>query len=135
MTAFISCFTEDATVFFPVPEPPQRFAGKTAIQAHFEQVFATIRKTSTSLRPPYHRLRPEDLLVHCPSPDAAVSFFHLPPNQRTAPRALLKMGGIYLLSISMHLTFRLDHPIKLNKRAACAFPSATENICLSQESL
>ena len=99
MTAFISCFAEDATVFFPVPEPPQRFAGKTAIQAHFEQVFATIRKTSTSLRPPYHRLKPEDLLIQRLSPDTAVVSFHLRNNQRLARRTLVleKIGGTWLI--------------------------------------
>ena len=32
MTTFISCFAEDATVFFPLPEPPQRFAGKARFE-------------------------------------------------------------------------------------------------------
>src|SRR6266568_3542734 len=84
MTTFIGCFAENATVFFPLPEPPQRFAGKAAIRAHFEQVFAAIRKTSTSLRAPYHRLRPEDLLVQQLSSDAAIVSFHLRNNEHIA---------------------------------------------------
>ena len=39
MPQFIACFAANATVFFPLPEPPERVAGKQAIQRGFEQVF------------------------------------------------------------------------------------------------
>ncbi len=100
MTNFIGCFAEDATVFFPVPEPAQRFDGKAAIQAHFEQVFATIRKASTSSRAPYHRLRPEALLVQLLGPDAAIVSFHLRNTERIARRtlALKKVDGTWVIA-------------------------------------
>ncbi len=99
MTTFISCFAEDATVFFPLPEPPQRFAGKAAIRAHFQQVFATIRKGSASLRPPYHKLKPEEPLVQLLTPDAAVVSFHLRNSERIARRTLVlqKVGKSWLI--------------------------------------
>ena len=39
MKQFIACFADDATVFFPMPEPPERVQGKQAIQQRFEQCF------------------------------------------------------------------------------------------------
>jgi ketosteroid isomerase-like protein len=48
MQQFISCFADNATVFFPMPEPPERAEGKQAIQHRFEQVFASIRSTAKS---------------------------------------------------------------------------------------
>lgn len=36
MKTFIACFTDDATVFFPMPEPHERVQGKQAIQQRFE---------------------------------------------------------------------------------------------------
>jgi uncharacterized protein (TIGR02246 family) len=100
MTTFISCFAEDATVFFPAPEPPRRFDGKPAIEAHFEQVFAAIRKTSASSHPPYHRLKPEDLLVQLLSPEAAVVTLHLRNTERIGRRTLVlkKTGGTWLIA-------------------------------------
>jgi len=38
MQQFIACFADDATVFFPMPEPPERVQGKQAIQQRFEPV-------------------------------------------------------------------------------------------------
>jgi Ketosteroid isomerase homolog len=38
MKQFIACFADDATVFFPIPEPPERVQGKQAIQQRFERV-------------------------------------------------------------------------------------------------
>ena len=35
MEQFIASFADDATVFFPTPEPPERVQGKQAIQQHF----------------------------------------------------------------------------------------------------
>jgi ketosteroid isomerase-like protein len=32
MQQFVACFADDATVFFPLPEPPERVEGKQAIQ-------------------------------------------------------------------------------------------------------
>src|SRR5262245_52599280 len=46
MKQFTACFADDATVFFPVPEPPERVQGKQAIQRRFEQVFDSIRRAA-----------------------------------------------------------------------------------------
>lgn len=99
MPAFIRCFAEDATVFFPVPEPPQRFDGKEAVRAHFEQVFAAIRKSSSSSAPPYHQLVPQDLAVQVIAPDAAVVSFTLRNAERIARRTLVfkKINGDWLI--------------------------------------
>src|SRR5689334_8797897 len=59
--AFMACFAAEATVFFPSPEPGQRYAGKAAIHEHFQQVFSGIRNSSRASAPPYHRLDVEDL--------------------------------------------------------------------------
>ena len=50
MKQFIACFADDATVFFPMPEPPERVQGKQAIQQRFERVFASIRSTAKTVR-------------------------------------------------------------------------------------
>ena len=57
---FVVCFADDASVFFPVPEPPERVNGKHAIQQRFERVFASIRSTAKS-GPPFHHLTAEEL--------------------------------------------------------------------------
>jgi len=35
MPAFLACFADDATAFFPAPEPPERVTGKAAIPVAF----------------------------------------------------------------------------------------------------
>jgi ketosteroid isomerase-like protein len=57
MKQFIACFADDATVFFPMPEPPERVQGKQAIQRRFEHVFASISGTAKS-SPPISLSRP-----------------------------------------------------------------------------
>jgi ketosteroid isomerase-like protein len=99
MPAFIGCFAEDATVFFPAPEPPERFSGKAAIQTHFQQVFDSIRKSASS-GPPYHRLIPENLEVQLLGADAAVVSFHLRNTERIARRTLVlkKVHGVWQIA-------------------------------------
>ena len=99
MHEFIRCFADDATVFFPIPEPPQRYDGKAAIQEHFEQVFAGIRKGSTASAPPYHHLAPQDQVVQLLGPDAALVSFHLRNAERVARRTLVlkKTDGKWLI--------------------------------------
>jgi ketosteroid isomerase-like protein len=93
LDAFIACFDDDATVFFPTPEPPQRFDGKAAVRAHFSQVFAAIRQGSQATAPPYHRLAPEDLTVQPLGRDAALVSFHLRNAERIARRTLVLSRG------------------------------------------
>jgi uncharacterized protein (TIGR02246 family) len=89
MPSFIRCFAEDASVFFPVPEPAKRFDGKKAIQAHFEEVFAAIRTSSVSAKPPFHRLIPEDLQVQLLGGSNAVVTFQMSNAVRIARRTLV----------------------------------------------
>ena len=85
---FIACFADNATVFFPVPEPPQRVEGKQAIQQRFEQVFASIRSTAKS-GPPFHHLVPEDLSIQLMPGQTAVVSFHLKNQERIGRRTLV----------------------------------------------
>jgi ketosteroid isomerase-like protein len=86
--AFRACFDDRATVFFPIPEPPQRFDGRAAFEAHFQQVFKAIRSAAPS-GPPFHHLDPEDLHIEALGPDAALASFHLRNNQRIARRTIV----------------------------------------------
>lgn len=88
ITTFVSCFAEDATVFYPDPEPPARVTGRMAIEARFEQVFAAIRAEAEG-GPPYHRLVPVDLAVQPVADDVAVVTFHLASERRTGRRTLV----------------------------------------------
>lgn len=99
MPAFIACFADDATAFFPAPEPPERVVGKAAIRSRFQQVFDAIRKGAGG-GPPYHRLEPQDLQVQSIGADAAVVTFHLRNSERIARRTLVfkKVQGTWLIA-------------------------------------
>jgi len=88
LAAFMDCFADGATAFFPQPEPPQRFEGRAAIRSQFERVFAAIRAAAPS-GPPYHRLDDEDAAVQVLSRDAAIVTFHLRNATRLARRTLV----------------------------------------------
>ncbi len=88
MPTFIACFADEATVFFPSPEPPLRFTGKRDIQQQFEVVFSGIR-TGAASGPPFHHLDPHDLLVQMISSETALVSFHLLNAERTARRTLV----------------------------------------------
>src|SRR5215469_8744260 len=88
MQQFIACFADDATAFFPTPEPPERVQGKDAIRGRFEHVFASIRSTAKS-GPPFHHLTPEDLSIQLMPGRTAVVSFHLRNAERIARRTLV----------------------------------------------
>ena len=88
MPAFSACFSDEATVFFPSPEPPFRVIGRSAVQRQFEHVFAGIRKSAAS-GPPYHRLDPHDVLIQALDLKTAIVSFHLINAERTARRTLV----------------------------------------------
>jgi ketosteroid isomerase-like protein len=98
MKQFIACFADDATVFFPMPEPPERVQRKQAIQQRFERVFASIRSTANA-GPPFHRLVPEDLSIQLMHGHTAVVSFHLRNEERIARRTLVltKVNGRWLI--------------------------------------
>ena len=94
--AFVVLFAEDATLFFPTPEPPQRFEGRAAIGEHFRSVFNRIRQTSEVKSPPYQKLVPEELAWQVYSRDTAIAIFHLRNEERIARRTVvlvLRNGG------------------------------------------
>jgi ketosteroid isomerase-like protein len=98
MQQFIACFADNATVFFPMPEPPGRVDGKLAIQQRFEQVFASIRSTTKS-GPPFHHLAPENIAIQIMPGQTAVVSFHLRNSERIARRTLVlvKTNGQWLI--------------------------------------
>jgi ketosteroid isomerase-like protein len=102
MKQFIACFADDATVFFPMPEPPERVQGEQAIQQRFELVFASIRSTAKT-GPPFHHLVPEDLSIQVMPGHTAVVSFHLRNEERIGRRTLVltKMNGQWLI-IHLH---------------------------------
>jgi ketosteroid isomerase-like protein len=102
LPAFIACFADDATVFFPTPEPPQRFDGKAAIREHFDHVFAAIRRNSDSPAPPYHKLDPEDLEFQLVNADTVVVTFHLRNAERLGRRTLV-LANVHGTWLIVHL--------------------------------
>jgi len=99
MPAFLACFADDATAFFPAPEPPERVTGKAAIGSRFQLVFDAIRK-GASAGPPYHRLEPQDLQIQSLSAETAVVSFHLRNSERIARRTLVmkKVRSTWLIA-------------------------------------
>jgi len=99
MLAFLACFADDATAFFPAPEPPERVTGKAAIRSRFQLVFDAIRK-GASAGPPYHRLEPQDLQIQSLSAETAVVSFHLRNSERIARRTLVmkKVRSTWLIA-------------------------------------
>jgi ketosteroid isomerase-like protein len=85
---FRAAFADDATVFFPLPEPPGRFAGRAAVEAQFTRVFEAIRRQSSG-GPPYHRLPPVDLRIAVLGPSAALVTFELRNPERVGRRTLV----------------------------------------------
>jgi dienelactone hydrolase/ketosteroid isomerase-like protein len=85
---FRASFDDDATAFFPSPEPPRRFEGRAAVEAQFRQVFSSIRAAAPS-GPPFQQLAPEDLRIETIGTDAAIATFHLRNEQRLARRTIV----------------------------------------------
>lgn len=95
---FRKSFSDDATVFFPSPEPPQRFDGHEAVEKQFQKVYAEIRANAAN-GPPYHRLTPKDLRIEMLSDNTAIATFHLENEQRLARRTIIfsKTNGVWLI--------------------------------------
>jgi ketosteroid isomerase-like protein len=86
--AFRGSFADDVTVFFPDPEPPQRFIGRPAVEAQFRKVFDGIRKDAPS-GPPFMRLEPHELRIIMLGPSAALVSFELRNPQRIGRRTII----------------------------------------------
>ncbi len=93
---FRSSFDDNVTVFFPTPEPPLRFDGRAAVEAHFQEVFKAIR-ASTPGGPPYQQLRPKDLRIDIIGREVALVTFHLENAERIARRTIVfkRTAGVW----------------------------------------
>lgn len=85
---FSASFADEATVFFPAPEPPELHVGRAAVEARFRVVFDAIRAARPE-GPPYHRLEPQDLRIEPAGARAALVTFHLRNPERIARRTIL----------------------------------------------
>jgi len=81
-------FADNVTVFFPVPEPPQRATGRDAVEAQFRRVFEEIRRANPT-GPPFQRLVPEDLSIEPVARDVVLITFHLRNAERLARRTIV----------------------------------------------
>jgi ketosteroid isomerase-like protein len=72
---FLSCFDNDASVFYP-EFFPRRVEGVTNLQQSWQTVFAKIKANSGKSQAPYMDLKPADIRVQLLS-DIAVVTFHL----------------------------------------------------------
>ena len=100
MSSFIGCFADDATVFFALSEAPMRFDRKPAIQAHFEQVFDGIRRSSRSSDAPFHRLIPENLQIQPADDRVTVVTFQMRNAEGIARRTLVFQKRSYIWLIT-----------------------------------
>ena len=71
---FRACFSDDATVFFPMPGIAERATGRSEVEGFFRSVFDEVRRRMTG--PPYLNLDPKDTHIQILQ-DAAVVTFHL----------------------------------------------------------
>ena len=85
---FIACFADDASAFFPAPEPPRRVDSRAAIERRFAQVFAAIRAGAGG-GPPWHRLEAQALRTRRLAPGVALVTFELHNPERLARRTLV----------------------------------------------
>jgi ketosteroid isomerase-like protein len=85
---FSAAFADDVTAFFPIPEPPQRFEGRAAVEAQFRRVFQKIHETAMD-GPPYQRLQPENLSIQRLGPSLALVSFELRNAERVGRRSLI----------------------------------------------
>lgn len=86
--AFRTSFDDEATVFFPAPEPPDLHVGRAAIETRFRIVFEGIRGSAPE-GPPFHKLEPQDLRIEPAGATEALVTFHLRNESRVARRTLL----------------------------------------------
>jgi ketosteroid isomerase-like protein len=85
---FRAAFSDDVTAFFPIPEPPQRFVGRAAVEAQFQRVFAAIRAAAPS-GPPYQHLQPVGLRIEMVDDAVALVSFELRNARRIGRRTLV----------------------------------------------
>ena len=94
---FLAAFAEEATLFFPFPDHPQRADGKAAIAAIFHPFFARLRQQRPA-GPPYLTLEPSDLQITHLGESALVTF-HLHDPGVLCRRTLffIKQNDVWLI--------------------------------------
>jgi ketosteroid isomerase-like protein len=100
---FRSSFDDNATVFFPSPEPPERCQGRVAFEARFRKIFDGIRREHPG-GPPFHHLEPEDVRTELLGPSIALVTFHLRNAERVARRTIVfrRVAGRRWLIVHLH---------------------------------
>ena len=83
---FEASWAEDATVFFPSGDNPQRVEGRDAIMATFLSFFETLPERREG--PPYLSIKPQDLKVQMLG-DSAIVTFHLGSSLRDNRRTFV----------------------------------------------
>jgi len=102
LAVMADCFDDDATMFFPVPVPPELVVGRAAILDRFAAVAAGIRSEASS-GPPYQRLDPVGLTVLTTGPDAAVVTLELRRPDRTGRRTfVVRRSGAECRVVHLH---------------------------------
>jgi len=79
-------FTDDATVFFPFPQAPQRASGRAEVEAVFKRFFDEGRKRKGA--PPYLNIEPKGMQIQVLG-DAAIVTFHLGDDDTVGRRTLV----------------------------------------------
>ena len=79
-------FTDDATVFFPFPQAPQRASGRAEDEAVFKRFFDEGRKRKGA--PPYLNIEPKGMQIQVLG-DAAIVTFHLGDDDTVGRRTLV----------------------------------------------
>lgn len=79
---FRASFADDACVFFPRPDTPERKCGRAAYEKEWRRVFDDEQKGRLVLHP-------EDLEIQMLGDDGAVVSFHLRNSQRIARRTIV----------------------------------------------
>jgi ketosteroid isomerase-like protein len=88
LPGFMACFADDATGFFPAPEPPQLFEGRSAVQREFERVFEGIRQSAKG-GPPYFHIVPGNPQIQSLGPAGALVSFYQRNTRRNGRRTLV----------------------------------------------
>ena len=93
---FRASFTDDACVFHPSADAPERDCGRAAVEARFKKVFDAERREATA-GPPYMHLLPEDLQITMFGDDLSLATFHLRNPKRFGRRSVLfrREGGAW----------------------------------------
>ena len=86
---FRTCFSNDASVFYPTPQIAKRIDSAADFNQAWLAVFDGIKKASGRTAPPYMDLVPRDLRIDFLSPGVAIATFHLVRGNDVSRRTLV----------------------------------------------